>query len=732
MSKRKKHRNNEDGEQSGFVHKDVERAIWVVVFVALSLVMFLSIIEKGGAAGSYINKAAFLVFGYGAWVFPAILLFVALFLIGASDPKVRAAKIAATAVFVFVYSAMLNVNIPLDDVFGYVNEGQGGGYSGLIFAYPLLKLTGYWVTTIALVALGTIAALLMFGTRVFTIGRAIIWLITKLPFGGIFSGVRTTLRQKLKPEPKFVPEIETPTLQAHVDAQTKEAEHARKAEKQSFTRSVVPEDSKNEEIEQTLKSRFRRKIDIPLTVLEKRDGVPSSGDIAANKEKIRKALENFGISVEMGGTSTGPTVTQYTLKPQEGVKLSQITALLNDLALALAAHPIRIEAPIPGKSVVGIEVPNSVIATVGLRDILQSESFRSRPSNLTLALGKDVSGAPYIADLERMPHLLIAGATGSGKSVAINALIVSLLYQNSPDDLKFILIDPKRVELTVYNNTPHLLTPVITDAKKTINGLRWAVSEMDRRFDILAGAGARNIEAYNSGREERMPYIMIIIDELADLMSVAAKEVEALIVRLAQMSRAVGIHLALATQRPSVNVITGLIKANITARIAFTVASQTDSRTILDASGAEKLLGRGDMLFITADLSKPKRLQGAFIDDKEIKAVVGFLKEQAEPDYLAEVVEKKEGFFFPGGAGMFPDDEGGDELLDEARELVIRAGKASASYLQRHLRIGYARAARILDLLEAEGVIGPGEGAKPREVMGRGEEGKEGGVEGEI
>jgi len=417
----------------------------------------------------------------------------------------------------------------------------------------------------------------------------------------------------------------------------------------------------------------------------------------------------------MGKTSTGPTVTQYTLKPQEGVKLSQIISLSNDLALALAAHPVRIEAPIPGKSLVGIEVPNSVIATVGLREVLQSRKFRQeRKSNLTLALGKDVSGAVYIANLETMPHLLIAGATGSGKSVCINSIIISLLYQNSPDELKFILVDPKRVELSIYNGTPHLLTPVITNAKKTINALKWAAQEMDRRYDILAQADRRNIEDYNKNVRDYLPYIIIIIDELADLMSLAAKEVEALIVRLAQMARAVGIHLILATQRPSVNVLTGLIKANITARIAFAVASQTDSRTILDSGGAEKMLGRGDMLFINAEMSKPKRLQGAFVSDKERKRIIKFLQEKSEPDYLQEITEKKNGFSVPGISAV---DEDGDELLDQARELIIKAGKASASYLQRHLRIGYARAARILDLLEAEGVIGPVDGAKPRELL---------------
>ena len=410
-------------------------------------------------------------------------------------------------------------------------------------------------------------------------------------------------------------------------------------------------------------------------------------------------------------------MTQFTLKPAEGIKLASITALHNDLALALAAHPIRIEAPIPGRALVGIEVPNQKTALVSLREILESEEFRNRKNNLTVSLGKDVSGKARIASLAAMPHLLIAGSTGSGKTVCINTLIMSLLFENGPEDLRFIMVDPKRVELPCYNDIPHLLTPVITDVKKALNALRWTIHEMERRFDVLSRATKRDIASYNKAHAEtRLPYIVIIIDELADIMVTAGVEAESLIIRLAQMARAVGIHLVLATQRPSVDVITGLIKANITSRIAFAVASQMDSRTILDTSGAEKLIGRGDMLTISADLSKPLRIQGAYVSDEEIDRVTRFLRESGEPSYQDGVTVKQAVPTIDGA--LSGDDDDDDELLEPAKEVILQAGKASASLLQRRLRVGYARAARLLDLLEAQGFIGPGDGAKPREILG--------------
>ncbi len=440
------------------------------------------------------------------------------------------------------------------------------------------------------------------------------------------------------------------------------------------------------------------------------------GPVKKNVMAIEKTLKDFGVSVSMGDVNVGPTVTQYTLKPAEGVKLNQITARANDLALALAAHPIRIEAPIPGKAAVGVEIPNREKAIVSLRELLDAEEFKKEKSNLAIALGRDVAGAPVLLDIAKAPHMLIAGATGSGKSVGINTLILSLLYQNAPSDLRLLLVDPKRVEFSMYNGIPHLLCPVITEPDKTISALKWAVAEMERRYQVLSEQHKRNIAEYNTANaEEHMPYIVIVIDELADLMAQSANEVEGAIVRLAQMARAVGIHLVVATQRPSVDVITGLIKANITTRIAFAVASQIDSRTILDQAGAERLLGNGDMLFLGSENPQPRRVQGVYVSGKEVDAVTKFLREAGPAEYNEEILS-----FRPAGGSGRGADGGGeidDDMYEEAKELVIQAGKASASLLQRRLRVGYARAARLLDLMEDHGVIGPAEGAKPREIL---------------
>jgi len=416
----------------------------------------------------------------------------------------------------------------------------------------------------------------------------------------------------------------------------------------------------------------------------------------------------------MGEVSVGPTVTQYTLKPAEGVKLSSITALHNDLALALAAHPIRIEAPIPGKALVGIEVPNKTVATVRLHELVASEDFKKRKSNLMISLGKDVAGNGWLADLGKMPHLLIAGATGSGKSVCINALIVSFLYQNTPDDLRFIMVDPKRVELPTYNGIPHLLTTVITEVKKTVNALNWALGEMDKRLGLLSKFGKKNLATFNKEvTGQHLPHIVIIIDELADIMAAATRDVEMAIIRLSQMARSAGIHLVVATQRPSVDVITGLIKANIPTRIAFRVASQMDSRTILDTGGAEKLIGNGDMLYLAPEIGKPKRLQGVYLSEKEIAGVVDYLKSHNDEGVTAydETITEHQS-----AAGYAGSDGEDDDLLPEAIEVVKQTGKASATLLQRRLKVGYPRAARLLDIMEEKGFIGSGEGAKTREV----------------
>jgi DNA segregation ATPase FtsK/SpoIIIE, S-DNA-T family len=456
----------------------------------------------------------------------------------------------------------------------------------------------------------------------------------------------------------------------------------------------------------------------PVSLLSTATGKADAGNIKENAGIIQQTLSSFGIEVAMGEVNVGPTVTQYTLKPSSGVKLNKITGLEHNLALALAAPAIRVEAPIPGKSAVGVELPNKSIATVRLRQIMETGEYKNSKSPLSIVLGQDVAGTPAVADLSTMPHLLIAGATGAGKSVMINSLLTGLLYRNSPAQLKLILVDPKRVELTIYNDIPHLLTPVIVEPDKTISALKWAVAEMERRLKLFAEVGKRNILEYNNvKKEESMPYIVVVIDEMADLMMLAGAEVEALIVRLAQLARAAGIHLVLATQRPSVNVITGLIKANIPARIAFRVASQVDSRTILDQGGAEKLLGMGDMMFSNADTPKPRRIQGVYTDESETRPITEYLREARQPQYNEEVLAQPVSMGGRNGGAMGDFGDADDDLFKEAAETVIRTGKASASLLQRRLRVGYARAARLLDLLEERGIVGPPDGARPRQVL---------------
>ncbi|HVW22893.1 MAG TPA: DNA translocase FtsK [Candidatus Saccharimonadales bacterium] len=456
-----------------------------------------------------------------------------------------------------------------------------------------------------------------------------------------------------------------------------------------------------------------------IDLLSQKQDKADAGDVNANAQTIHDTFANFNIDVEMEGANIGPRVTQYTLKPPTGVKLTKITALENNLALDLAATSIRMEAPIPGKRAVGIEVPNVKSATVRMSSILLSQNWQEMQGPLGIAIGKDISGTPIVADLDRMPHLLVAGQTGSGKSVMINTILTSLLYRNSPADLKLILVDPKRVELKPYDDIPHLLTHVITEPEKCISALKWAVAEMERRYHALSEVSKRNIAEYNNlKKEEGMPYIVIVIDELADLMMMAARDVEALIVRIAQKARAVGIHLVLATQRPSVDVITGLIKANVPARIAFTTASQVDSRTIIDQVGAEKLLGQGDMLFLTADMPKPKRVQGAFIGEEETNRIVDFIRMQRKAEYDEEVVSQPVQLNGKGGVvADYGGQDADDDMWRDAVRVVIENRKASTSLLQRRLRIGYGRAARLIETMEEQGIVGAADGSRPREVL---------------
>ncbi len=458
----------------------------------------------------------------------------------------------------------------------------------------------------------------------------------------------------------------------------------------------------------------------PISLLERNVERAKDGKTVDLREQARvliETLKSFGVDAKILEVNKGPTVTRFEIQPATGVKVSKITNLADDIALNLAAVSVRIEAPIPGKAAVGIEIPNIGNSIVRLREVIDSDAFRNFPAKTAFALGKDITGTPIVTDISKMPHALIAGATGSGKSVCINALVTSIIYKADPNEVKFIMIDPKVVELSVYNGIPHLLIPVVTDPRKAAGALNWAVQEMTKRYKMFADNNVRDIKGYNElaeiQGEKKLEQIIIIVDELSDLMMVAPRDVEDSICRLAQMARAAGMHLVIATQRPSVDVITGVIKANVPSRIAFAVSSQIDSRTILDMGGAEKLLGKGDMLFLPMGASKPTRIQGAFISDKEVERIVEFVK-QSEVKYDEDVMEKIEN----GNTGERDNDGGdADELLPQAIEIVVEAGQASASLLQRRLKVGYSRAGRLVDQLEARGIIGPHEGAKPRAVL---------------
>lgn len=694
---------------------DTKRSITVVVFVIVAGVIALSLAGTAGFLGTYLYKLLAMLFGVMAYSVPALLLLVAVILFQ-SQPKTgeegeesESHPYARTYIGVFlmaggiaglIHGLYMNGG---ETALMLANSGRAGGYLGALFAGPLVGSLGLWAGGLIILGILFIGVLVAFNISPFKLWQK---------------------KQDEANDEKVnakVAELKINALQGLDESAEEEHVDETAAEPVESKINVMPakKDDDMAKIEAiTIEDRKDWKLP-PFDLLEDNKSKVDSGDIETNVGIIQKTLSDFGIEVEMGEVNVGPTVTQYTFNPAPGVRLNQIASLQNNLALALAAQSLRMELPIPGKSLVGIEIPNKQTALVTLREVMQTTDFVNNKSKLALALGRDVAGRPNIVDLAKMPHMLIAGTTGSGKSVAINSLIVSLLYRNTPQDVKFIFVDPKHVELTPYNGIPHLLTPAITDADKAINALKWVVAEMERRYKLVAEAGKRNIAEYNEKHELPLPYIVVVVDELANLMAVGKQDVEAAIVKLASLARAVGIHLVLATQRPSTEVITGLIKANISTRIAFKLPSQIDSRTILDAAGAEKLLGNGDMLFVTADSSKPRRIQGTYIVAKEIHKVVDFFKQQAGAViYNEEIIEKpKRGLGIPGMGGG-SDSSGDDDLLEEAKEEVLRAGKASASLLQRRLRVGYARAARLLDLLEEQGVVGPADGAKPREVFG--------------
>ncbi|MBI5229903.1 MAG: DNA translocase FtsK 4TM domain-containing protein [Candidatus Magasanikbacteria bacterium] len=671
--------------------------------------MILSYFHLGGRAGLWLDSALAEIFGASRLVVPLALAYSAFIFEFQTDGARSAARVIALILLLIATNGLMHLSAGDEDLLALARMGGGGGFLGYSVAYPLVSLFSVWVALILLGGIGIIGLIFLFNTSLNSLiswpRRAVNWLMLSWQ-NTRYKGSANARNEDAGGVAFGGQEVRATVLG---DNEKENGEHS------AIQKTPVIVTAPSALMSPTTVTSKEYRKGLPrLDLLHSAKSEPTSGDIKGNSYTIKKTFESFGIQVEMGEVRVGPTVTQYSLKPAEGVKLSRITALHGNLALALAAHPIRIEAPIPGKSLVGIEVPNQKVAMVSLRELLESSEYRGKGAELAIVLGKDVSGKPYVADLNKLPHLLVAGATGSGKTVCINALILSMLFQHTPRTLRFIMVDPKRVELPLYNGIPHLLTPVITDTQKTVNALKWTIGEMERRFEILSKAGKRDIWSYNKIMEEKMPYVVFIVDELADLMSTAGPEIEGGIIRLAQMARAVGIHLMLATQRPSVDVITGLIKANIPARIAFSVASQMDSRTILDASGAEKLLGRGDMLWSPPDMSHPKRLQGAFVSEEDIKAVVRYYKEDDAPHYIDEVIARQQGAMVFGGSS---DTSSDDPLYQDAKEVIMQAGKGSASLLQRRLKVGYARAARLLDILEEKGVIGPGDGAKPREVL---------------
>jgi len=720
----------------------ITRGIIAILLVVLAIIITLSFFNKAGVVGEILNNYVLsFLFGSMRFITPVMIIILAWFLIKDTEYDYRSTHGIGSLLFFLASSSLMHLGFATSEMWNKVlMMGQGGGIFGML-AWPLKTYLGNVASIVLLIGIILISVFLIFNTAFIHFVQLNKKLFSGLGFLGKsllgLTGLfvkenQPTLNLKNnynKEEEEEEEEYEDEENDEEVNLDQEEDIGSRKFQTKKVKTETDDEEeddseddddpSANAQGKSKIPSAWDKKIivkDLPeLNLLTTKKSKPTSGDIEANAATIKNTLHEFGIDVDMGEVRVGPTVTQYSFKPAKGVKLTRITTLSNDLSLALAAHPIRIEAPIPGQSLVGIEVPNTKVAMVTIKELIESEEFKHRPHNMMIALGKDVAGKVWFADLPKMPHLLVAGATGSGKTVCINTIIMSLLYQNTAETLRMIMVDPKRVELTLYNGIPHLLTPVITNVQKTVNALKWTIGEMDRRFDVLAAHGCRDIGSYNTRYpKEKMPNIVFIIDELADLMAAAASEVEAGIIRLAQMSRAIGIHLVVATQRPSVDIITGLMKANIPARIAFSVASIMDSRTILDCPGADKLLGRGDMLYLTAELSKPKRIQGAFISEEEVGNVVEYLKEDGEAEYDSSIIEKPTS----GTVNMFggaSDDQ--DPLFNEAREEIIKAGKASASFLQRRFKVGYARAARILDELEAAGVIGPGEGAKAREIL---------------
>ena len=697
--------------------------VGAVMLILLSLLLVVSWFGVGGPVLQWIDMATVKTIGYTAYALPILLIYLAVETFRAEENQLPV---------VVKFAAVLEI-VWFSGLFGLMKTAShpnSGGFVGDILNTATLKMVDSAIAVIIYLVLAFITVLFITQTSPFTVFSKLWEMIksnTKEDDNNRSIMKKASIAQPAEEEKK------TDLGEIKLNAGVPIIDTAK--EKKSLLKKVEKPEKVNEE--QALVATRDPNWEAPsLELLEKNESGADAGDTRQNAQIIHDTLSEFNIEAAMGDINVGPKVTQYTLRPPSGVKLTRITALETNIALNLAAQSLRIEAPIPGQKAVGIEVPNRKAAEVRLRSTLSSKQWAAARDPLSFGIGKDISGQVVVGELGKMPHLLIAGQTGSGKSVMINTLLCSLLYRNSPSDMKLILVDPKQVEMAPYADIPHLLTPVINEPEKTISALKWAVNEMERRYKLLAGEKIRNIKEYNKRLQSRakkiaiadengnvqeredgsMPYIVIVIDEMSDLMMMAKKDVETLIVRLAQKSRAVGIHLVLATQRPSVNVITGLIKANVPARIAFTVASQVDSITILDQSGAEKLLGQGDMLFYVTSMSKPRRIQGAWVTDDEVNKITDHLRMQMAPQYNDEVVAQPVQLDGKGGVVMDLS-EGGDDKFKDAVRVVVERRKASTSMLQTRLGIGYQRAARIIEEMEERGIIGPQNGSKPRDVL---------------
>ena len=699
------------------------------ILIIFSILLVVAWFGVGGPALDWLQQAALNSIGYATYVIPLIAMYVAIEIFRRDDHRLSFVMKFASLLFIVWWSGL----------FGLMTNAAGvstGGFVGTTINSAMIELVSSGVAAFIYIVLIILTALVILRLSPMVLFETFRRLVA--------TGERDEQQANEKIMKKAAKVDITKTastqigeLKLNQGVPTLDSADEEKKPRLSSLKGSVKQDKAAED-QAALVAVTDPNWKAPgLDLLEKKQNPANAGDVQHNAQTIKDTLHEFNIDVEMEGANIGPKVTQYTLKPPSGVKLSKISALETNLALNLAASALRIEAPIPGQRAVGIEVPNIKAADVRLRGILEDKSWKAAREPLGFAIGRDISGEAVVGMLNKMPHLLVAGQTGSGKSVMINTLLTSLLYRNSPSEMKLILVDPKQVEMAPYEDIPHLLTPVITEPEKTISALKWAVNEMERRYKLLAEEKLRDIATYNkkiaSGAKKisvqdedgnaqevdsgAMPYIVIVIDELADLMMVAARDVEALIVRLAQKARAVGIHLVLATQRPSVDVITGLIKANVPARIAFTVASQVDSRTILDQIGAEKLLGQGDMLMKTADIPKPKRIQGAWVMDEEVIKITDHLRMQSPPQYNDEIISQPVQIGNKGGLVMDMDSGSDDSMYNDAIRVVIEGRKASTSYLQRRLRIGYSRAARLMEEMEEQGVIGPADGARPRDVL---------------